>query len=60
MTTPTPPESRHTIASQGYDELLPIKDGGKPQRVPVIDCSCGWHGEVHVWAHHVQSEAHHG
>lgn len=27
------------------------------QRIQHVECDCGWHGEVHVWAEHKDTES---
>lgn len=33
--------------------MRPLKDGQPPMKVRHVECSCGWTGEPHVWAMHV-------
>ncbi len=48
-------EKRHGIVKQGTARLHPVK-GDRERMVQTLECRCGWVGETHVWAWHLETE----
>jgi hypothetical protein len=45
----------HQMVRQETAELIRLDLRAKPVTVQMVECSCGWRGEVHIWAWHLQS-----